>query len=82
MPSVKRPATTARADRVAKRMIYRDEGVNEYWIVDLDSRTVERSTPTEPRPEVLTDRLVWEPDGASIALSIDLAEYFATVLGV
>jgi len=38
--------TTARSDRVNKRALYRDERVDEYWIVDLDSRTIERSTPT------------------------------------
>jgi Uma2 family endonuclease len=43
--------STARADRVAKRTMFRDEGVAEYWIVDLDARTIERSTPADPRFE-------------------------------
>lgn len=42
--------STARADRVVKRRLFREEGVAEYWIVDLDSRTIERSTPDEARP--------------------------------
>jgi Uma2 family endonuclease len=72
--------STARADRVAKRTLFRDEGVDEYWIVDLDSRVVERSTPDEPRPELLTEELVWEPTGAVMPLSIDLTAYFAGVI--
>jgi Uma2 family endonuclease len=47
--------STARADRVAKRTLFRDERVPEYWIVDLDARTVERSTPADPRVEVAAD---------------------------
>src|SRR5262245_46670476 len=35
--------TTARADRVKKRTLFREEGVDEYWIIDMDSRLVERS---------------------------------------
>jgi len=73
--------SSARADRVAKRTLYRDEGVPEYWLVDLDARTVERSTPSEPRVEVVTDVLEWRPDGAATAFRVDLAEYFASVLG-
>lgn len=72
--------STARADRVAKRTLFRDEGVPEYWIVDLDSRTIERSTPDEPRPEILSEQLTWLPDGASAPLEIDLQAYFARVL--
>jgi Uma2 family endonuclease len=72
--------TTARADRVAKRTLFRDEGVGEYWMVDLDSRTIERSTPSETRPELLVDRLIWSPHEASMPLHIDLSVYFASIL--
>ena len=72
--------STARADRVAKRMLYRQEAVDEYWIVDMDSRTIERSTPGDPRVDVLDDQLSWRPDGAPTALSIDLPAYFSRVL--
>lgn len=74
--------TTARADRVAKRTVYREEGVDEYWIVDLDARTIERSTPADPRVEVIADRLSWSPPGAGEPLVIDVAEYFRRVLEV
>ena len=71
---------TARTDRVAKRTLYREEGVPEYWIVDLDSRIIERSTPADPRPEILDTRLEWTPDGATTPLVIDLAAYFERVI--
>jgi Uma2 family endonuclease len=71
---------TARADRVVKRNLFRDEQVAEYWIVDLDSRTVERSTPGEARVEVLAEKLVWSPDGASESLEVNLPDFFARVL--
>jgi Uma2 family endonuclease len=54
--------------------------VPEYWIVDLDARTVERSTPADARPEILVERLEWFPHGAAEPLVIDLAQYFARVL--
>ena len=72
--------STARADRVQKRFVYRDEGVPEYWIVDLDARTIERSTPTEARPEVIDERLVWAPEAKISPLEIDLHAYFSRVL--
>jgi Uma2 family endonuclease len=72
--------STARADRVAKRTLFRDEGVDEYWIVDLDARTIERSTPIDPRVEVLSERLEWLPEGAASPLGIDIVDYFARVL--
>ena len=73
-------AGTARADRVRKRTLYREQDVSQYWIVDLDARTFERSTPEDVRPEVLVDELTWNPEGAGAPLVIDLASYFATVL--
>ena len=73
-------AGTARADRVKKRTLYREQNVPEYWIVDLDARTFERSTPEDAHPEILVDELTWNPEGAGTPLVIDLASYFATVL--
>ena len=71
---------TARVDRVVKRTIYAEQGVPEYWIVDLDSRLIERSTPDEARPELIDGTLVWHPTGASEPLTIDVQAYFARVL--
>jgi Uma2 family endonuclease len=73
--------STARADRVAKRRLYREELVAEYWIIDLDARTIERSTPSESRPELLSDQIEWHPPGAGEPLLIELAAYFGVVLG-
>jgi Uma2 family endonuclease len=72
--------STARADRVTKRVLYRDEGVSEYWVVDLDARTIERSTPADPRVDILDDRVEWRAEGAASSIAIDLADYFARVL--
>lgn len=71
---------TARADRIRKRKIYLDEGVPEYWIIDLDARALERWRPGDERPEILPDTLVWQPRAEIESLEIDLQEYFAAVL--
>lgn len=72
--------STARADRVVKRNLFRDEGVDEYWIVDLDARTFERSVPADARTEVFAERVVWMPRGATLPFELDLTAYFAAVL--
>lgn len=72
--------TTARADRVKKRRVYREEGVPEYWIVDLEARTIERSKPGDERIEVLDEQIEWRPVGAESPLRIDVAEFFRAVL--
>ena len=69
-----------RRDREDKLALYSRQGVQEYWIVDLDARTIERSTPTDPRVEVLVDRLAWHPLGAESPFVLDLAEYYFKVL--
>jgi Uma2 family endonuclease len=72
--------TTARADRIKKRKIYQDEGVPEYWIIDPDARAFERWRPSDERPEILADTLVWHPRAEIEPLTIDLEEYFTAVL--
>ncbi len=71
---------SARADRVTKLRLYQRERVAEYWIVDLDARLVERWRPEDNRPELLTERLEWQPIPESVALVIDLPEFFQEVL--
>ena len=62
-------------------MLFQRAGVPEYWIVDLDARLVERWRPGDERPEVLTERLRWQPDAATPPLEIDLSAFFAQVVG-
>ncbi len=72
--------STARADRIVKRRRLQRAGVPEYWIVDLDARLVERWRPADKRPEVLEERLLWQPEGAPAPLLLDLGELFREVL--
>ena len=69
---------TASRDRGVKRRLYQ-EVADEYWIVDLDARIVERWKPGDERPEVLDDVLTWQPAGATDALRLDLPTYFREV---
>ena len=72
--------SSVRADRVVKRSLYRDEGVTEYWVVDLDARRLERSTAADAHVAIESGDLQWHPAGATLPLVIDLKEYFAEVL--
>lgn len=71
-----------RHDRVTKRFHYQEIAVPEYWIVDIDAGVVERWRPTDDRPQILTDRLTWQPDAGIGALVIDLAALFAEAAAV
>lgn len=73
--------STARADRQVKRRLYQRENVDEYWIVDLDARVIERWRPADERPEILSDRIEWVPVSGQTSLEIDLPAFFAEVLG-
>lgn len=73
--------STARYDRLKKRVRYQRAGIAEYWIVDLDARIVERWRPEDERPEILAERLAWHPAGASEPLVIELPAYFASAWG-
>jgi len=65
---------TAGRDRGAKREIYQAAGVAEYWIVDIDSRLIERWTPEDERPQILRDKIEWQPDERGDVLLIELKE--------
>ena len=71
--------STARADRVAKRLLYQRERVPEYWMVDVASRLIERWRPDDTRPEIIVGKLTWQPDPRSPALTLDLNAYFKEV---
>ncbi|HEX2778104.1 MAG TPA: Uma2 family endonuclease [Gemmatimonadaceae bacterium] len=71
--------STASRDRIVKRPRYQRAGIAEYWIVDFESRLVERWRPEDERPEIITDVLHWLPSGASSTLAIPLAPIFDAV---
>ena len=73
--------STARVDRQHKRIVYQTAGVAEYWVIDGDAREVERWRPTDRGPEIVQERLVWLPTGASAPLTLDLRACFDEVLG-
>lgn len=74
------PSTT-RSDRFTKRREYQARGVPEYWIVDTDSRSVERWTPGAEVPDYLYETIEWQPDDATPPLTIDLVSFFREVRG-
>lgn len=76
---IQSPAT-ARADRTLKRDIFQDERVPEYWIVDPHGRVIERWTPDDTRPEVLSAAVRWQPTLRVLPVEIDLPHFFAEAL--
>lgn len=71
--------SSKRTDRLQKRQLYMEEGVEDYWIVDTEQRLIERWRPGAEAPEILTERLLWAPDVHAPPLGIDLAALFAKV---
>jgi Uma2 family endonuclease len=70
--------SSSRHDRVRKRPLYQRH-VPDYWIVDLDARLFERWAPSDERPELLTDTLVWHPMDATAPFTMDVSSYFAAI---
>jgi Uma2 family endonuclease len=71
--------SSARHDRIRKRPAYQRNRVPEYWVVDDQSRSVERWRPNDDRPELLADVLEWHPGGADAAFLLNLPQFFAEV---
>ena len=72
--------STARADRLRKRIIYQSERIPDYWIVDPDARLVECWTPDDERPAMISETLTWRPSENAPPLNIELPEFFAAAL--
>ena len=73
--------STVRTDRFTKRREYQRRNVPEYWIVDPASRSVERWRPDDEEPEILFERLSWQPRSDAPVFTIDLEAYFRAVYG-
>jgi Uma2 family endonuclease len=68
---------TAAHDRGPKRVCYQQLGVQEVWLVDFDSATLERWRPGADVPEVLRTELVWQPEPSAPPLRL----FLPSVLG-
>lgn len=67
--------SSKRTDRLQKRRLYQEEGVNEYWIFDPGLRRVERYPPGLDSSEILTDRLIWQPRAGIPPLVVELKPF-------
>lgn len=67
--------SSARHDRFTKRPLYQRH-VPEYWIVDIDARSIERWRSGDERPAIVSDALTWTPEGAAEPLTLALDALF------
>lgn len=72
--------SSARYDKVIKRRLYQKVGLSEYWLVDPDAQTVERWRPGDERPEILEEKLVWQPENLEEPFVLDIPALFREVL--
>ena len=72
------PSTTRR-DRHRKRPAYLVNGVTEVWLVDGDTRAIERWTAASEFPDVNRGSITWSPDANLPPLVIPELELFGPV---
>ena len=67
--------STRRRDQIQKREFYLRTGIPEYWMVDLDRRSI-----TQVRPgceDVISEAsMTWRPSGVAADLTFSVAELF------
>jgi Uma2 family endonuclease len=68
-------------DHQVKRPLYLRGGVAEYWIVDIDARTIAVWRAERVTGELVTTELTWQPEGVDAAFRLDLSEFFEDALG-
>ena len=71
--------STSRHDRFTKRRLYQEVGIPLYWIVDPDEHAVEVWTPQTTFPSIERERVLWEAEGASQPLTVELAQLFQPI---
>jgi Uma2 family endonuclease len=73
--------SSARVDRERKLHLYQRMQIPEYWIVDAETRIIERWRPLSVEPEHLDAMLEWQPTPTFEPLRIDLVQLFRDVNG-
>jgi Uma2 family endonuclease len=68
--------SSRRADRFTKRVEYQRQGVELYWVVDPQTRTVEAWTPATDLPTPVGDTLRWHPAGVIEPFTLPVAAIF------
>jgi Uma2 family endonuclease len=68
--------SSRRRDHGAKRELYLEKKIPEYWIVDGDAESITVIVPGCD-PLVVTDRMTWSPAGASEPLTFEVAQILA-----
>lgn len=71
--------SSKRTDRLQKRSLDMEDGVEEYRVVDPGLRHVEVWCPDSAQPQIVTDLLEWRPRPDVPALAIDLEKLFAKI---
>jgi len=68
--------SSKRTDRLQKRLLYVEEGVSEYWVVDPALKQLERWRAGDQAAEVLKDEVTWQPAPGAPPLRIALRQLF------
>jgi Uma2 family endonuclease len=67
-------------DYQVKRDLYREEGVAEYWVLNLEERNLSRWHGRDDPGDVVRDQIDWRPSDAAEPFTLDLPAFFDTAL--